>query len=630
MTVTSHANLDREGAQGKEIDLVFILADNKGKAEQRTLKIIIGDMNDNPAYDGSKRVQVYAYENGYLEERTPVGRVFVEDKDDWDLGDKVFTKTEDSYNMFTVDAIGGMIYMRGTAAQPGNTYTLKAEVKDRSRPNDKPAIGTVAVTVQRLEQAAVDNAGTIRLRGITAAQFLEPPLSGGGASRYDAFRTKLAELLKITDVNLVDVFSVMDHEKRLNGGDLVPVVDVWFAARNSPYKQPTYLNGMVQTHRAEFETAIRANIIMVGIDECYFPQCDECWTRKDVRPTPTLINGNRTALVGATTNTVDVCEKCAIPYVPTNCTANTCMNGAICHTVRPTGFFCECRAGSGNYGARCEGTMRNFNGNGYVWLAPPIKTCTSTNVSVSFMTREPDAMIIYFGPMYAADKDDIYATDFLSITLSNGRPVVKINVGIPGCKNLGASGDNLCTSASQVNTPTSLADGKWHTLDLYFKSRSYTFTVDKCRSLARGSEQTSCRVKGVLTGDDERLNVVDPIQIGGIAPTASQGFQFPSGSDSVKKFDGCIRELYWNNELLDLENAAMAVSSTTRCRQTDEACETNNLDGPNYCLNGGECLASMDGTDRRCVCKPGYMGAKCETRKCLHLSYWHSYTPTIL
>lgn len=64
------------------------------------------------------------------------------------------------------------------------------------------------------------------------------------------------------------------------------------------------------------------------------------------------------------------------------------------------GFFCECRGE--NFGARCEGTMRSFKGNGFAWLTPPTKTCTSTNVTFMFATTQAPAMLIYFGPMYEA------------------------------------------------------------------------------------------------------------------------------------------------------------------------------------------------------------------------------------
>ena len=71
--------------------------------------MIIGDKNDNPSTNGEKRVLVYAYENGYLPNPVNIGRVYVTDPDDWDLGDKEFVKIEDSYDMFSVERTGELI-----------------------------------------------------------------------------------------------------------------------------------------------------------------------------------------------------------------------------------------------------------------------------------------------------------------------------------------------------------------------------------------------------------------------------------------------------------------------------------------------------------------------------------------
>lgn len=54
---------------------------------------------------------------------------------------QIFEEIEDSRNIFTVDRNGGMIYMQGSQAAPGNTYTVKAAVRDQTRPSDKKAIG---------------------------------------------------------------------------------------------------------------------------------------------------------------------------------------------------------------------------------------------------------------------------------------------------------------------------------------------------------------------------------------------------------------------------------------------------------------------------------------------------------
>ena len=59
--------------------------------------------------------------------------------------------------------------------------------------------------------------------------------------------------------------------------------------------------------------------------------------------------------------------------------------------------------------------------------------------------------------------------------------------------------------------------------------------------------------------------------------------------------------------MIDLRAVAMEVSSSPRCKQTSSTCETNELSGIGYCAHG-ECWASLDASQRRCVCTPGWGG----------------------
>lgn len=63
--------------------------------------------------------------------------------------------------------------------------------------------GTVTVRVDRLLKPAFDSAGTIRIRGTTAAQFIAKP--NEQTSRLERFRDQLSSLLGHVDE--VDVFS---------------------------------------------------------------------------------------------------------------------------------------------------------------------------------------------------------------------------------------------------------------------------------------------------------------------------------------------------------------------------------------------------------------------------------------
>lgn len=57
-------------------------------------------------------------------------------------------------------------------------------------------------------------------------------------SKYDKFRDKLASKLGIPSEN-VDIFTVMNHPT------LPRTIDIRFAAHNSPYYQPSRLDGII-------------------------------------------------------------------------------------------------------------------------------------------------------------------------------------------------------------------------------------------------------------------------------------------------------------------------------------------------------------------------------------------------
>ena len=54
-----------------------------------TLTVIIGDSNDNKMRPGSKEIMVYNYMGDAPS--CDIGRVYVNDKDDWDIPDKTFS-----------------------------------------------------------------------------------------------------------------------------------------------------------------------------------------------------------------------------------------------------------------------------------------------------------------------------------------------------------------------------------------------------------------------------------------------------------------------------------------------------------------------------------------------------------
>ena len=86
--------------------------------------MIIGDENDNDMQDGESKIFVYKYKQNAT---FTIGRVYVNDPDDWDLPDKVFgweNGREPSH--FKLDPDSGSIMMKDST--PTGVYSLRFQV----------------------------------------------------------------------------------------------------------------------------------------------------------------------------------------------------------------------------------------------------------------------------------------------------------------------------------------------------------------------------------------------------------------------------------------------------------------------------------------------------------------------
>lgn len=275
--------------------------------------------------------------NSYLGklEKTVIGRVYVTDKDDWDLPDKTFDWSQ-SLPGFELNRDNGQITMDANKA-PGS-YDLSVSVTDHKR-NEK-ATGTVTVVVKEVPDVAFRHQGAIRLlgrnkdsqAGISKAQFIQ--LDDKGQSPMTRFINKLSGYLGGAQV---DVFSVMDGVAIKQNSE-VNVVDVRYAAHGSPYRPSVLLNGIVSQHRAEFEQELGVQIIGISIDMCKFTQCDSgCQTVHTPSTKGVTVDANATAIVGVFTTSKDQCV-CPVFVPPTSCQLDLCHNDGVCHNTYP-GFL---------------------------------------------------------------------------------------------------------------------------------------------------------------------------------------------------------------------------------------------------------------------------------------------------
>lgn len=74
----------------------------------------------------------------------------------------------------------------------------------------------------------------------------------------------------------------------------------------------------------------------------------------------------------------------------------------------------------------------------------------------------------------------------------------------------------------------------------------------------------------------------------------------------------CIAYIYYAFQVYDLYSPALHNFTEVGCPDTDQHCQTKDLDG-RYCIHG-ECTATY-GVDRKCTCDPGWHGVRCNESK---------------
>nr|XP_034190810.1 neural-cadherin isoform X1 [Osmia lignaria] len=595
--VSSLRSFNREQQKEYLIPIVIKDAGTPSMSGTSTLTVIIGDINDNKMQPGSKDIFVYNYAGQSPD--TEIGRVYVYDLDDWDLPDKKFYWESLEHTQFKLDEDSGMIYMK--AGTHDGRYHLRFKVYDRKHTQtDVPA--NVTVTVKSIPHEAVLNSGSIRISGITDEDFIrvwDYKSSTLSRSKAELFRDKLAHLLSI-DREYVDVFSV--QLRRMHP----PLTDVRFAAHGSPYYKPVRLNGIVLMHREEIEKEVGINITMVGIDECYYENevCEgSCTNTLDISSLPYMVNANKTALVGVRVDVIAECTCGARNFSKgESCRSSPCYNGGRCVEGR-FGLSCQCPAGYN--GPRCQQTARSFRGNGWAWY-PALEMCDNSHLSFEFITKKPDGLLLYNGPIVPPEADEIMVSDFISVELERGIPRLLIDFG---------SG----TLELKVKPKRTLDDGEWHRLDIFWNTETVKLIIDYCKSADISEPEdgtppefndTSCQAQGTIPPFNEYLNVNAPLQIGGLYvenfdPTHYKWKHMPVG----KGFEGCIKNLFHNSKLYDLAHPGLSRNSVAGCPQTEEIC--NNQESTLRCWEHGTCVGSF--TEARCQCNSGWTGPGCMT-----------------
>jgi len=500
----TETSFDREAQ--KQYEIPIKISDNQGLNAVSTLILVIGDKNDNPMYPGKSEIFVYNYEG--RAPTTDIGRVYVNDSDDWDLPDKTFYFVDPSkFPDFRLNKNTGMISMRKgiKLSQETNVYNMDFKVHDptHNQNGSKAVDAAVQVTVQRIPREAVVKSGSIRISG-SAEDFV---------SGENSLRDKLTVLLKAYfNTTYVDVFTVIP-------GPNNEYTDVRFSAHGSPYFYPEKMEVNVARRKGDLEKQLGITILMIKVDECLYEgvNCpDSCFNDLVISEVPFAVMTNTTSFVGVNAVVKPECG-CPVPDSVSSCASNPCFlyndktQEDVCEDTLPfspergsrrynRGYKCKCAAENEiQYGKKCETLSASYRKG---WsLHEGFSGCGNTSITFTVKTKHGDGLILYLGPSPNSVVENV--TDFMALELQGGKLRLFLNFG-----------DNLQkdNNGRIPELDSKIDDDKEHTVSLSWTNQTIRMKITEgCNSLL-GCEIQLSRDRGV----QKYLNTNGPLQVGGV------------------------------------------------------------------------------------------------------------------
>ncbi|XP_044280259.1 neural-cadherin-like [Varanus komodoensis] len=581
--LTALHTFDREVHKAFLLQILIVDSGNPPMSSTNTLTVNIGDRNDHPHAAGFMECLIYSY-NGILP-TTVLGQISAPDNDDWDHKTYHFEGQAPRY--FILNDNSGLLSIKeGT---PPGTYDIRVKVTDGIWPD---VVSTVKVVVKELKEDTAHNAGSIRIRDITAEDFIYQ--SSESESKYSQMKKLFSEIIPAQLEN-VHIFSVLNSPGDTQG------TDVWFAIHGSPYYKAEKLNGNVAVSKARLEAILNINITQIGIDECMTANCSHgpgCISRTEFSPLPTITTSGNVLLASITVlNTAQcICE--ARERKHHSCSSyriNPCFNGGTCMDT-DLGYSCKCPVAF--HGPECQQTQHTFRGHGYAWF-PPIKPCFQSRISLEFITDVTDGLLLYNGPVVHVKPGEL--EDFIALELSEGVPSLTLNHG---------SGALFLRLSEKVN----VADRHWHNIKIINDGKKVQLILDHCVNVSLTNDnsilekvskvdQSACKVSSETPGNERFLNVYQPLQLGGV----KKAQPYHTSQKHFRGFIGCIRNLVIDSQLYNLEHPAESLNSAPGCSLTDGLCQKARQPS---CGIHGKCIS--DWGSFNCDCFSGYTGSRCD------------------
>ena len=252
--IYSRTTFDREVE--KQYLLPIIIKDNgfPSQTSTNTLTVVIGDVNDNLMSNGWKRITVFYIKNTELQlnqRRDPIsiGRVNVDDSDDWDLNDKVFHWfDEKSDPNFDLDQKSGIIGIKNVTK---GDYELKFTVFDRKHKQEVNSV--ISIEVKDIERESVLNSGSLRISGITAQDLISVWNWKTRQQMKSILERVVDSLKRLIRCDRLEVFSVRQRDDTRR-----PVIDIrYYAERQHSLLSSFFMNAIIEQNRAILENELQ-------------------------------------------------------------------------------------------------------------------------------------------------------------------------------------------------------------------------------------------------------------------------------------------------------------------------------------------------------------------------------------
>ncbi|XP_066952072.1 neural-cadherin-like isoform X1 [Macrobrachium rosenbergii] len=274
-------SLDRETHRTLPVDVV--IGDAGGLSTTQTVTIVVNDLNDNPMKPAAKTVYLWQTQGSGSD--APLGRVYVDDPDDWDVADKTFRWAGKPHPLFKLNADDGTIFASSLVRE--GRYLLHFAVSDRVWSQVNVA-ANVTVVVRTLTQDALTHAAPVILTPITPADLTRgwtPTTGGGGLGKLlEAVHDIISEGLPY-EVEVVSVYenytppgiastipftspraesssSHPEHGEQSAGTNSsnehpTPTACVWVSVKDNgdAFVDPVKLQGLLSLHKDKLEKA---------------------------------------------------------------------------------------------------------------------------------------------------------------------------------------------------------------------------------------------------------------------------------------------------------------------------------------------------------------------------------------